>query len=227
MELLVQMLWSLPVYQQQEAFFWFIPLIAAAVVWGGVVIFSGDSYPEVKSFAVLGMKGAGKTQFLANLRNKKYDDYEATLGIEEVGAFSFKLNNGKTIKVIGCKDIPGGEEYISEYYGEFIRNNEFLFFLFNGYNYVNDYKYRISVQARMEFVHRNYLNGKAKGVYVFATFADQFKSKEDRQNAITEIKSSVNGKTYAGFLSNLCLLDMRDKDELMKILSDKIFPNNE
>ena len=227
MELLVQMLLSLPVYQQQEGLFWFIPLIAAAaVVWGTVVIFSGDSYPDVKSFAILGMQGAGKTQFLANLRNKKYDDYEATLGIEEVGAFSFKLNNGKTIKVIGCKDIPGGEEYISEYYGEFIRNNEFLFFLFNGYNYVNDYKYRISVQARMEYVHRNYLNGKAKGVYVFATFADQFKSKEDRQKAITEIKSSVNGKTYAGFLSNFCLLDMRDKDELMKILS-QIFPNNE
>ena len=69
MELLVQMLWSLPVYQQQEAFFWFIPLIAAAVVWGGVVIFSGDSYPDVKSFAILGMQGAGKTQFLYNLRN--------------------------------------------------------------------------------------------------------------------------------------------------------------
>jgi len=98
--------------------------------------------------------------------------------------------------------------------------------LFDGYNYVNDNKYRISVQARMEFVHRNYLNGKAKGVYVFATFADQFKSKEERQNAISKIKSSVNGKTYAGFLSNFCLLDMRDKDELMKILS-KIFPNNE
>ena len=226
MELLVQMLLSLPVYQQQEGLFWFIPLIAAAVVWGGVVIFSGDSYPDVKSFAILGMQGAGKTQFIYNLRNKKYDEYEATLGIEEIGAFSFKLNNGKTIMVKGCKDIPGGEEWISENYGEFIRKNEFLFFLFDCYNYVNDNKYRISVQARMEYVHRNYLNGKAKGVYVFATFADQFKSKEERQNAITEIKSSVNGKTYAGFLSNFCLLDMRDKEELMKILS-QIFPNNE
>jgi hypothetical protein len=226
MELLVQMLWSLPVYQQQEGLFWFIPLIAAAVIWGTVIIICGDSYPDVKSFAILGMQGASKTQFIYNLRNKKYDEYEATLGIEEYGTFSFKLNNGKNITVKGCKDIPGGEEWISEYYGDFIRNNEFLFFLFNGYNYVNDYKYRISVQARMEFVHRNYLNGKAKGVYVFATFADQFKSKEERQNAITEIKSSVNGKTYAGFLSNFCLLDMRDKDELMNILS-QIFPNNE
>ena len=227
MELLVQMLWSLPVYQQQEAFFWFIPLIAAAVVIGGVALFSGDSYPDVKTFAILGMQGAGKTQFLYNLRNKKYDEYEATLGIEEIGEFSFKLNNGKTITVKGCKDIPGGEEWIPENYGKFIRDNEFLFFLFNSYKYVNNYKYRISVQARMEYVHRNYLNGKAKGVYVFATFADQFKNKEDRQKAITEIKSSVNGKTYAGLLSNFCLLDMRDKDELMKILSDKIFPNNE
>lgn len=226
MELLVQMLLSLPVYQQQEGFFWFIPLIAAAVVWGGVVIFSGKSYSDVTSFAILGMIGAGKTQFLANLRNKRYDECVPTASIEEVGTFSFKLNNGKTIIVKGCKDIPGGEEWISENYGEFIRKNEFLFFLFDGYNYVNDNKYRISVQARMEFVHRNYLIGKAKGVYVFATFADQFKSKEERQNAISKIKSSVNGKTYAGFLSNFCLLDMRDKDELMKILS-QIFPNNE
>ena len=228
MELLVQLLLSLPVPHQQEAVFWFLPVIAVAILFAGtVVILFGDSYPDVKSFAILGMQGAGKTQFLYNLRNKKYDEYEATLGIEEIGEFSFKLNNGKTITVKGCKDIPGGEEWIPENYGKFIRDNEFLFFLFNSYKYVNNYKYRISVQARMEYVHRNYLNGKAKGVYVFATFADQFKSKEDRQKAITEIKSSVNGKTYAGLLSNFCLLDMRDKDELMKILSDKIFPNNE
>lgn len=164
MELLVQMLLSLPVYHQQECAFWFLPLIAAAVFfWGGSVLMTPPVmiFPDVTSFAILGMQGAGKTQFLANLRNKKYDEYEATLGIEEIGAFSFILNNGKTIRVKGCKDIPGGEEWIPENYGKFIRDNEFLFFLFNGYKYVNDYKYRISVQARMEYVHRNYLTGKA------------------------------------------------------------------
>ncbi len=227
MELLVQMLLSLPVYHQQESFFWFIPLIAAAFWVGAVLCFSGDSYPDVKSFAILGMMGAGKTQFLAHLRNKKYEENEATGSIEDIREFNFKLNNGKTITVKGCKDIPGGDEWIKENYGKFIRDNEFLFFLFNGYKYVNDYKYRISVQARMEYIHRNYLNGKTKGFYVFATFADHFKSEEERKNAFTEIKKSVNGKTYEGFLSNFCLLDMRDKDELMKILSDKIFPNNE
>ena len=93
MELLVQMLLSLPVYHQQECFFWFIPLIAVAVVGVVAVWLSGDSYPDVKSFAILGMIGAGKTQFLAHLRNKKYEEHEATASIEDIREFNFKLNN--------------------------------------------------------------------------------------------------------------------------------------
>ena len=64
--------------QPQEAVWWFIPLIivAGAAVGGvGALIEAiiSDTEPVLgKKISVLGMQGAGKTQFLAHLRNMSY-----------------------------------------------------------------------------------------------------------------------------------------------------------
>lgn len=69
-----------PIYQQQESWFWLIP-IAIGVASLGTLIIAGsgatDTEPfDGKSLAILGMEQAGKTQLLRNLQGKEYSKYE-------------------------------------------------------------------------------------------------------------------------------------------------------
>ena len=223
---------TIPVYQQQEAVWWFIPIIAyAALAGGGAALvvgtliswFCGEPEPEKgKTIAVLGMKGAGKTQFLANIRNKDYKDYAATIGEEDYEKFNIVLGN-RVVSIEGGKDIGGGEELILDYYEDMINSNEIVFFLFNAHDYLNKDNYRKQTQSRLEFVNRHSLESKCT-VNVFATFADMFSNDDERNKAYSSIKNSVMGKDYSRLFipSRFFMQDMRNKKVLMEKLG-KIF----
>ena len=223
---------TIPVYQQQEAVWWFIPIIAyAALAGGGAAIvvgtliswFCGEPEPEKgKTIAVLGMQGAGKTQFLANIRNKDYKEYAATIGSEDYEKFNICLGN-RLLSIEGGNDIGGGEELILDYYEDMIKNKEIVFFLFNAYKYINEEKYRKQTQYRLEFINRHSLDSKCT-VNVFATFADRFSNDDERKKAYTSIKQSVLGKDYSRLFipSRFFMQDMRNKKLLMEKL-EKIF----
>lgn len=215
-------------FQPLEAWFWIIPAIIGAALGGSIVIFAtifggDDSVPvKGKNIAVLGMQGAGKTQFLANIRNESYKDYQATIGSEGYDSFTIHLGD-RGVKIEKGKDIGGGDEYIRDYYKDLINRCDVVFFLFDSYKYLNEEKYRENVQARLEFIHRH-IGGKSIDTVIFATFADKFEKKDAVENAYSEIKRSIIGKTYGElFKTNFLLLDMRNKDELMKLLRNKIF----
>ena len=138
---------DLIISQPQEAVFWFIPIIVgAAIVGAGTgalvgVIIDALCPIEGKTIAVLGMQGAGKTQFLANLKNVSYTQ-SASLGVESYKAFSVKIGD-KTVKIEGGMDVPGGEEYIRRYYEDLISKNDIVFFLVHCVNHLicSDYRY--------------------------------------------------------------------------------------
>ena len=125
---------DLIISQPQEAFIWFIPFIVTAVGLVGVVtiaVITSDVEPvSGKTIAVLGMQGAGKTQFLAHLRNMSYKTLSASLGVEKYSTFSTKIG-GRKVQIEGGMDIPGGDEYIRAYYADLIKKNETIFFFFN------------------------------------------------------------------------------------------------
>ncbi len=216
---------SLPEYQQQEAWIWLVPF----VLLGGASYYYLKKKSEKqeekhgKTIAVLGMKGVGKTLFLANISNKDYKDCAATIGSEDYKGFYLSIG-GHIFFIKGGKDIGGGEEYIRDYYEEMIKNSEIVFFLFNAYKYLNEKDYRDQTQARFEFIYRHSQESNTN-VIILATFADKFSSVQKRNDAYTSIKNSVSEKSYQKLLidTRFFLLDMRDKVYLFNKILTKIF----
>lgn len=212
--------------QPQEAFLWFIPFIVVAAVGGVVTIaaIASDTEPVTgEKISVLGMQGAGKTQFLAHLRNMSYKNLSASVGVETYSAFTTKIGNRK-VKIGGGMDVPGGEEYIRDYYEDQIEKNEIIFFLFNTYEYLNDEKYNLNTRARLDFINGKIKNT-SKKVLVMGTFADKFNDENERKNALKKIQQSVNNKPYSPlFKINFSIVDMKNnREEVFKFLEEKIF----
>jgi hypothetical protein len=206
------------VFQPQEAWFWIlIPLILLGL--GTTIVITAL---KGKNIAVLGMLGAGKTQFLANIRNVDYKKYEATLGPEGYDSFSTHLGNRKVTIKKGI-DIPGGDDYVKDYYKYLINCSDIVFFLFDSFKYLNEEEYANNVRARLDFIHSK-IGDKSIETVIFGTFADKFKDNDAVNDAYSKIKKSINGKTYSDlFKKNFLLLDMQNKEELMNLLNNKLF----
>lgn len=213
---------NLPHFQQDEAVWWFIPIILYSALAGIITASICEWLIPVKghSLAVLGMQGAGKTQFLSNIRNIDYNEYSATSGEEKYEKFKTKIGN-REVTIEGGMDIPGGPEYIKDYYKVLVDKNEIIFFIFNSYDYLNNRDYRNETQARLDLIF-DLIEGKGKSTMLFGTFADRFKDDSERREAYNRIKESVSNKSYYPlFKSNYAILDMRNKKELNeKILLD-------
>ena len=207
--------------QPQEAVLWFIPLIFGAIVIGIGIVSDIEPVPG-KKISVLGMQGAGKTQFLAHLRNMSYKKLSASVGVETYSAFTTKIGNRK-VEIGGGMDVPGGEEYIRDYYEDQIEKNEIIFFLFNTYKYLNDERYNLETRARLDFINGKIKNDN-KRVVVIGTFADKFNDENERKNAYKKIQESVNNTSYSRlFTKNFPIVDMKkNREEVFEIL-EKMF----
>ena len=215
---------NLPHFQQDEAVWWFIPIILYSALAGIITASICEWLIPVKghSLAVLGMQGAGKTQFLSNIRNIDYNEYSATLGEEKYEKFKTKIGN-REVTIEGGMDIPGGPEYIKDYYKVLVDKNEIIFFIFNSYDYLNNRDYRNETQARLDLIF-DLIEGKGKSTMLFGTFADRFKDDSERREAYNRIKESVSNKSYYPlFKSNYAILDMRNKKELYEKILLNIF----
>ena len=216
---------DLIISQPQEAFIWFIPLIFAGVGLVGVVAIAAitsDVEPvSGKTIAVLGMQGAGKTQFLAHLRNMSYKTFSASLGVEKYSTFSTKIG-GREVKIEGGMDVPGGDEYVRTYYADLIKKNETIFFFFNTHSYLSDEIYNLNTRARLDFINEK-IKDTSKEVVIIGTFADRFEDDNKRKSAFNKILNSVNNKPYGPlFKINFAILDMRKKEMIFDFLA-KIF----
>jgi hypothetical protein len=185
--------------------------------WRSDVVF--DNHDTIQSIAVLGMVAAGKTQFLANIRNIERKVYEPTLFPERYDSFSINLGN-REVKIEKGIDISGADEFVRYYYKDLINRSNIVFFLFDSFMYLNKEEYANNVQARLEFIHRH-IGNKSIETVVFGTFADKFKDNDAVNNAYSEIKKSMSEKDYGKlFGNNLHLLNMLDKKRLMELLKN-------
>jgi hypothetical protein len=194
-----------------------VGILGSAAVSAAVIVYHSKKIP-CRKISVLGMPFAGKTQMLANIRNIPYNEYNKS-EVDPYDAFTAHLGN-RTVKIMAGKDIGGGEEFCPLYV-KLMEESDCIFFVFNGYKYLHEKIYKDDVQARLSFIYRH-LN--KQEFVTFVTFKDSFPDKKDAQEALQNILKSISEKKYQTLLeNNVYLLDMRQKDDLLKILNDNLF----
>lgn len=209
-----------------EAFFWFIPIIAAAVAV--IAIASSDS-TETKlvgtKISVLGMQMAGKTVLFNLLKTGNVGNSCGGTSVDYVGWFIYKKPNGEAVFVKDCIDIGGGEENIKAHYESEISKCDTLVFMFNSHKYINDEKYRRDVNARLDLVY-NLANGKITddNIVMVGTHRDLFNDEEKKDGKIlNRIKSLIADKPYSNLFNvNFMVVNLLDKQSFYDV-ANKIF----
>ena len=212
---------TLPAYHQQEAWVW-IPMVIA-VLW---YIFANSDNTKTKkligkSIGVLGMIGAGKTQFLKNLQGKgqeyKNEGYQGT-GKDEYQEFTCSIGN-KQYEIKRGFDIGGGEDNIITFYEKFLKSKDICIFLFDIQQYKDNSQYRMDTNARLDFIN-NHIEDASKCA-IIGSHVDKAKIKKG-QSIITIVQKFVEGKEYARLLNNnffACnLTNEKDMNELVNKL---------
>ena len=213
-------------YHQQEAGIW-IPVLIAAAVLVRVLTKTEPKEPTTKkligkSIGVLGMMGAGKTQFLKNLQGEgqKYKDeeYQGT-NIDDYPNFTCTIGE-KQYEIKGGKDI-GGEDYnIPPFYEKFLKEKDICIFVFDIQKYKDDPVYRKNTNARLDFI-----NGKIKDASecaIIGSHVDKVKI-EKGQSIITIIQKFVEGKDYARLLNiNFFACNLTSEEDMNKLVN-KLF----
>ena len=215
---------TLPAYHQQEAWVWIPILIVTGVL---VYIFAGPDNTKTtkligKSIGVLGMIGAGKTQFLKNLQGKgqeyKKEGYQGT-GIDEYQEFTCSIGN-KQYEIKRGFDIGGGEDNIKTFYEKSLKSKDICIFLFDIQKYKDDSKYRMDTNARLDFIN-NHIEDASKCA-IIGSHVDKAKIKKG-QSIITIVQKFVEGKEYARLLNNNFFACNLTKKEDMDKLVNKLF----
>ena len=215
---------TLPAYHQQEAWVWIPILIVTGVL---VYIFAGPDNTKTtkligKSIGVLGMIGAGKTQFLKNLQGKgqeyKNEGYQGT-GKDEYQEFTCSIGN-KQYEIKRGFDIGGGEDNIKTFYEKSLKSKDICIFLFDIQKYKDDSKYRMDTNARLDFIN-NHIEDASKCA-IIGSHVDKAKIKKG-QSIITLVQKFVEGKKYARLLNNNFFACNLTKKEDMDKLVNKLF----
>lgn len=198
-------------------------LLAAGGLILSIVIYKGVKKIKGTKFAVLGMQGAGKTQFYNTLRGNSNAEAVPT---SKEGYQSFKIKcRGKTITVAKGVDISGNETSIKYEYERMIKENEVIFFIFNIKEYLQSEEEEGLVNARFDYIfekaktHKKDIDG---NVVIIGSHADCL-SKEEQSRIKNKFDKKVGKKTYSElFNKNVFFVNLTDKSEVDKMI-DKIF----
>lgn len=224
--ILAEMVYTANQMEPQEAIWWFIPVLIGTAVAGTIIAVvasseSTDTKKTVgKSLGILGMAGAGKTQFLRNLQGKPYKRCdEQTAGAEDFEDFVFN-HKGREISICKGKDIGGNVENIKYYYEDFIKNRDICIFMFDIKKYIEQEKYRKDVNTRLDFINRH-INDTSHWAAI-GTHVDQMKI-EQGKSIINIVQGYIKDKPYSRLLSiNFFASNLTDQKD-MDIIIDKIF----
>lgn len=199
-------------WQISEAVFWFVPIIAWALLGavGGVIIghIIGSIWDSGKKIgmAVLGMKQSGKTTWYNHLTgdNRAGQTFDS-VDIKEI---FLKFPDGKEARIKEGKDIGGDEGNVREYYEEMIDNNEVVLFFFSAYDYLYDNDYRRLVNGRLDYIKRHLGD---KRLYYIMTYADKI---PDRDGALNKILDMLKKEDLFKMQKGYFLVNATDKKEL-------------
>lgn len=218
---------TLPVYHQHEAIVWFIPIIAAAILFAAWIYATSDETVTTslkgESLGVMGMPEAGKTQLLMSLQGKSYSHYQQT-SVDDYEGFTFEIGN-RPIEIKSGKDIGGSEYNISAYYKKFLEDKDICIFLFDVQRYKDDQDYRLQTNARLDFINQHVKEWPA-GCAIIGTHVDKAEIKEG-ENIIIILQKLIAGKPYARLFShNFFAYNLTDKKDIEK-LKEKLFCQKE
>lgn len=197
----------------------FIWMLAGLLGAGYLIKLIKTRKTEGTKLGVLGMKGAGKTTYLAHLGLVERNDGGTTVATYE----GRKVNVGhREMDIAAGKDI-GGDEFMN-YYKSWLVGSEkkdIIIFIFDGYRYLKSEDYRHDTDARLQFIYKNYKAGNRnrkgyKNLVVIASHLDEYERSAD--DMCQDILTLVGRKDYlAMFQTNFFATDMRKRDWIMDI----------
>ncbi len=212
-------------YAIGSLFIW-IALGVGALFVGEIpkMIFNSD-----KSLLVLGMSFAGKTELYSKILNitRPKDDNGGT-SIEDVDSFKFTHKSGKEVTIKAGEEYGGDVSYhllnikkITEY--------DYIFYVFDINEYLNDSKYQLQCHARFDSIDRHRGD---KVIYCLASHADicrknppeelkiklggKLNSKNIDQAICALVNEKLQTKWYKDVVKNLVAIDLTDRSEVLK-----------
>lgn len=198
--------------------------IIIAMIWKLLIIIFKKNATPVKgdSLGVLGMQGAGKTQFYKTLKGEEYSSSEAT-SVDDYPEFEFIIDDKKVMIQAG-RDIGGGEEYI-RIYEDFIKEKDIIVFVFDIAKYLNDSEYKEEVNKRLHFIWKklgakesNKNEGIKSKYIIFGSHLDQLPI-EKWSSIYNEVIRSIQEEQFRDMLNNnFFLADLRDQKKLFQII---------
>ncbi|MBM6805002.1 hypothetical protein H6A24_00530 [Bacteroides caecicola] len=216
---------------QQEAIWWFLPVIFWALIGGvggaiiGCIIGSIWDACTKKDIgmAVLGMRMSGKTLWYNFLTNDSR--IGTTSSTEKVRSFKMDFSNGRSVTVKQGMDIGGSEINVQLFYEELIKENDVVLFLFNSFEYLNNLQYEREVNGRMAFIASKWDEHHpdkelSKCIFVIATYADKL---IDKEKGWKDIVDRMSKRSFRNMIKqHLLLVNMTDKKQV-EIMKEKIF----
>lgn len=198
---------------------------------GGLLIASiSTEATEGTKLGVIGMKGAGKTTYLSHLGL-----------VSDDGGTSVTPYEGKKTKVPGCREMYiaagediGGEDEFMRFYEPWLvgkKKKDIILFIFDGYRYLNNKKYRNNAISRLRFIHEKYKQGNIdtkeyKNIVLVASHFDEYdknKSVDDMRKEILEITGKQDFLDM--FKNNFFAVDLR-KTDMVADMNLEIFPES-
>lgn len=205
-----------------EAIIFIPPIIVIGVIIAGLIgwvlyLKTKTKYVKGTSIVVLGMQGAGKTEFLNKLNPKIKVSGEGN-STTEYDSFDISVKN-KTKRINRGKDIVGSESMVRPYYAKLISESDIIFFMFDSYRYLNDNEYRKNTNARIDFIN-NKIEGKSHAI--IGTHFDLF-PKNNKKEVISKIQGYVLNKPYEDlFHENFFVIDATKKDLVFTVINSII-----
>ncbi len=167
-----------------------------------------------KRIAMLGLKAAGKSQFLKSLGCK-----EANPGVrsqkEKYNWFKVSYPD-KVVYIKAGYDIGGGLEIFKQSFNKRIKDSDWVFFIIDIDKYLNDgideeshESYQYQVNERLDYINKNVSNRYFDKIAIVLTHADMMS--QASSELINTFQRLTREKTYSVLTSHCYPIDARDE----------------
>lgn len=104
-------------------------------------------------------------------------------------------------------DFSGAEAWLNAKFDEYIEEHDYIIFFFDISKYIEDYKYRVNSNARIDMIHRN--SQPSQTVLLVGTHIDKapsnYKSEVEKLFAEKRFKSRLNKMVYINTTQKECV----------------------
>lgn len=184
---------------------------------------NGEPIKEI-TLAVLGPSASGKTLLFSFLKTGEIQIQRSNTPLKGEKFEELTIEEGeKKIKLKSTIDAPGAYSSVTAFYDVLIKEANFIFFIFNCNDFLNDDVYRKHTLSMTEFINRN--NFKKQPIIFLGSHVDQLlkrkDSKSERETSMKKVIELLNEEIDRTHLNEILLINMHDikeMNELKKLL---------